>query len=350
MVQAAIQESIARSHWDIQKKANPTNSPTASNSISKTAEETAGTAVPSAPSSSSAANSDLLDAKAPSMKRRMRIENIVATSYSIDRELQFLMATPKSTKAKISTETGHSIASQPSLSNGLVNPATILDSTSSGSGSTITQKSLKLKTIEENEAPNHHNMIFSLGQLGVKWDELGFSARSTLFKSLEVTLKVMDEHGVVNALNGLANIGSKWTDLRADMRVAIYDSLLRISGDLGEQGVASIVLALAKLGVCWQVDLPDYIKACLRKAIARQTRLGEHALSSLLYGLGKLQRPWDDLHPEVRQTLKAAIVLCHINGQVTTKGVVISIYGKLEYYLSSAILQNLIYTTLYTII
>jgi hypothetical protein len=66
----------------------------------------------------------------------------------------------------------------------------------------------------------------------------------------------------------------------------------------------------------------------LRKAISRQSQLGEHALSSLLYGLGKLQRTWDDLHMEVRQTFKAAIVLCHIDGQVTTQGVVRSVYGN----------------------
>jgi hypothetical protein len=138
----------------------------------------------------------------------------------------------------------------------------------------------------------------------------------------------MSEKDVCQSLQGLARMGLRWGDLRSAARAAALSALLRVSEELGEVGIAQVILSLARLDVCWQSDLPDALKASLRSAIARQARMGEHALSSLLYGLGKLSRKWYDLHPDVRQTLKAAIVVCHVNNKLTPQGVTNSLYGE----------------------
>ena len=166
-------------------------------------------------------------------------------------------------------------------------------------------------------------------------DSLGFSTRSALLDALEDSLSfshdsdmAMTEHGVVNILHGLANMGMMWNDIRTSLRIQIFAALHRVCGELGEQGIATVILSMAKLNICWQQDLPETLKFSIRRAIARQSHLGEHALSSLLYGLGKLSRRWDDLHPDVRQALKAAIVVCHIDGHLTPLGVTNSLCGK----------------------
>lgn len=192
----------------------------------------------------------------------------------------------------------------------------------------------------------HFHLIHSLGLLRARWDGLGYSVRSMLLNGLMQHIDAMDDRGVVNTFHGLANLGSKWTDLRQEVRQKLLVSLVRVSSDLVEQGVSLVILALAKLEVCWQDDLPDIVKSSLRRAISRQGHLGEHALSSLLFGLGKLDRKWTELHPEVRQTLKAAIVVCHIEGRISPDGVANSIYGMSHQLKFVSILTSLLLTGL----
>lgn len=281
-LQATIQESIARSHWDLHLKnrdqLSSTNNPIKNNRQEK---------------ETSTENEELCNKV--KVKRQKREANIVAASYSIDPDLHMLMAPPKTKQIGVpSYVSARNVTAVPSDVMGNLQP---------------------------------QNLIFSLGKIGARWDDLGFSARSTLFNSLEESVGDMDEKAVVNMLQGFASMGSKWPDFRSNIRSEIFKSLLRISNDLGEIGIANVILSLAKLEVCWQTDLPDDLKSSLRKAIARQSHIGEHALSSLLYGLGKLSREWADLHPDVRQALKAAIVVCHVNNKLTSRGVTNSLYG-----------------------
>jgi hypothetical protein len=134
-------------------------------------------------------------------------------------------------------------------------------------------------------AGNH--LVYSLGQMGASWDQLGPEIRATLSDSLSMSLPLMGEMGVVNSLHGLTSLGAKWRELRGDIQVAFQESLQRVSDDMGEQGVSVTVLSLSKLDVCWAEDLTEQAKSALVKAIIRQAQIGEHALSSLLYGLGK---------------------------------------------------------------
>jgi hypothetical protein len=129
----------------------------------------------------------------------------------------------------------------------------------------------------------------------------------------------MNEQGVVNSIHGLSAMGAKWAGLSKGLRVALNDALTLVSPHMGEQGVSMTVLALAKLEVCWVDELCENLQNALRRAIIRQPDLGEHALSNLLYGLGKLDREWEQLHPEVRQVLKAGIVMCHLRDRCTSQ-------------------------------
>jgi hypothetical protein len=51
-----------------------------------------------------------------------------------------------------------------------------------------------------------------------------------------------------------------------------------------------------------------------------------------LYALGKLSLKWEGLNQAVRQALKEAIVVCHLNDKCTPQGVSNSLYGKLFLY------------------
>jgi hypothetical protein len=174
-----------------------------------------------------------------------------------------------------------------------------------------------------------NHLVYSLGQMGACWEHLGSSTRATLCNSLLESLPAMDEHAVVTSLHGLTSLGVKWRDLLPDVQLKFTEAIQRVSPDMGEQGVAVAYISLAKLEVCWAEDLSESVKTSLRQAISQQAHIGEHALSSLLYGLGKLSRKWDDLHPSVRQTLKEAIVVCHLNDRCTPQGVANSLYGKI---------------------
>ena len=200
------------------------------------------------------------------------------------------------------------------------------------------------------------SLIYSLGSMGMLWDELDFSAQAVLCAAVvggvvsetneqkdtppdssssrnqkswssKHSTRGITEQAVVNTLHGFAAMDAKWRDLRPDLQHALLSALLRVSDSLGEQGVSVTVLSLAKLDVCWGEDLPEPVKEALRKAITRQSHLGEHALSSLLYGLSKLGRNWDDLHPMVQRALKEAIVVCHVGASCTPRGVANSLYG-----------------------
>jgi len=80
--------------------------------------------------------------------------------------------------------------------------------------------------------------------------------------------------------------------------------------------VASTILHLSELEVPW-ADLESSAPgqagthAALRFAIIRQASYGPEQLSRLLLGLGKMRR-WSDLHADVRQALKAALVVSQL--------------------------------------
>eukprot|EP01039_Chlorochromonas_danica_P003366 gene3367-3691_t len=185
----------------------------------------------------------------------------------------------------------------------------------------------KLSEVKAGDAALGDHYIHPLSKLGVKWSDLDFSSKLVLKRSLESVLFSLSEQGVVNSINALANMGVEWTELSASLRSGALTALERVCADMGEQGVSVTFLALSKLRVDWSQDLPESLRAHLRQAIARQTTLSEHALSNLLYGLGKLGRPWDDLHPDVRHVLKAALVVGHVRNNCTSLGVTNSLYG-----------------------
>lgn len=187
-------------------------------------------------------------------------------------------------------------------------------------------------------AGNH--LVYSLGQMGVRWDQLGTKTRAALSDSLILSLPSMREMGVVNSLHGLTNLGAKWRELEKDVRNTFQEALVRVSPDMGEQGVSVAILSLAKLDVSWLDDLDEPVKVALKKATARQAHIGEHALSSLLYGLGKLGRTWMGLYPDVRQTLKEAIVVCHLNDRCTPQGVANSLHGLAQMHADWGVLSS----------
>ena len=187
-------------------------------------------------------------------------------------------------------------------------------------------------------AGNH--LVYSLGQMGVSWAQLGSETRAALSDSLILSLPKMREMGVVNSLHGLTNLGATWKELRGDVQTAFQEALIRVSPDMGEQGVSVAILAIAKLEVSWLNDLEDSVKVALKRATARQAHIGEHALSSLLYGLGKLGRTWMGLYPDVRQTLKEAIVVCHLNDRCTPLGVANSLHGLAQMHARWGVLSS----------
>lgn len=187
-------------------------------------------------------------------------------------------------------------------------------------------------------AGNH--LVYSLGQMGASWTQLGGDTRSTLSDSLVQSLPQMNEMGVVNSLHGLTNLGASWSELRADVQSAFQEAIVKVSPEMGEQGVSVTILSLAKLDVVWTEDLSESVRTSLKSATARQSHIGEHALSSLLYGLGKLSRTWHGLAYEVRQTLKEAIVLCHLNDRCTPQGVANSLHGLAQMQATWAVLSS----------
>ena len=172
-----------------------------------------------------------------------------------------------------------------------------------------------------------NHLVYSLGKIGVSWAQLGEETRTTLSDSLVLSLPLMGEMGVVNSLHGLTGLDAKWKELRSDVQTAFQIALQRVSPEMGEQGVSVTILSLAKLDVVWSDDLHEDVKKALKVATARQSHIGEHALSSLLYGLGKLGRTWSGIATDVRQTLKEAIVTCHLNDRCTPQGVANSLHG-----------------------
>ena len=190
----------------------------------------------------------------------------------------------------------------------------------------------------EDVAGNH--LVYSLGQIGVSWDQLGTATRLTLSDSLVSSLPLMGEMGVVNSLHGLTTLGAKWKELRNDVTDALQLAIERVSTEMGEQGVSVTILSLAKLDVVWTDDLTEPCKNALKRATARQAHIGEHALSSLLYGLGKLSRPWSGLAHDVRQTLKQAIVVCHLNDNITPQGVSNSLHGLAQMQATWSVLSS----------
>lgn len=176
---------------------------------------------------------------------------------------------------------------------------------------------------------NHHfHIIQSLGALGCTWSELKFLVRSTLLNTLH-NLEDMSERSVTEVFHGLSKMNTPWVDIRPDIKKKLMSALVHISSSLTEQGIAQLVLALSNMNVSWEYDIPAIAKACIRRSIVSQSSLGEHALSTILNGMGKMSRLWDEIHPEVRKTLKTAIVVCHIEGKITPEGVANSIYGKI---------------------
>ena len=200
------------------------------------------------------------------------------------------------------------------------------------SSSTINKNPTAVSSLSQTASTNlggvvGNHLVYSLGKMGASWAQLGDETRSTLSDSLVQTLPLMGEMGVVNCLHGLTGLDAKWKELRSDVQTAFQTALERVSPEMGEQGVSVTILSLAKLDVVWTDDLHEDVKKALKVATARQSHIGEHALSSLLYGLGKLGRTWSGIATDVRQTLKEAIVLCHLNDRCTPQGVANSLHG-----------------------
>lgn len=182
------------------------------------------------------------------------------------------------------------------------------------------QKSLK-------EEPH---LIESLAKMEVSFGSLGYSTRTSIINSLKAHLGKATEKGTVNVLAGLAGVDLSWAGISDDLRSIVENAIVRVAPDMTEQGVSMTVLSLAKMKVgLEQGHLEETTKAALRTAILRQARLGEHALSNLLYGLGKMTT-WKRLHPDIRYSLKQAVVVCHLTERYTSQGVANSLYGLAE--------------------
>eukprot|EP00595_Chromulina_sp_UTEXLB2642_P003494 CAMPEP_0196763414 /NCGR_PEP_ID=MMETSP1095-20130614/4027_1 /TAXON_ID=96789 ORGANISM="Chromulina nebulosa, Strain UTEXLB2642" /NCGR_SAMPLE_ID=MMETSP1095 /ASSEMBLY_ACC=CAM_ASM_000446 /LENGTH=1257 /DNA_ID=CAMNT_0042116537 /DNA_START=544 /DNA_END=4317 /DNA_ORIENTATION=+ len=282
-LQITIEEAIARSHWDLQQ------------SEKKLKISTTGPIVKTDKLISSAKSKTNKSTNLPKPIAAVKIPSITANTTASTHK-----KSTKKSKGSISSPTSPFVKTRP-----------------------LNQ----LDQFLQSDSVSSYHLIFSLGQLGVKWDNLGYSTKEMLLSCILTSISSMNEHAVVNIFYGLSNMNMKWVDIRNDVRQVLLTSIVRISNDLIEQGLSSLVLSLAKLDVCYQTDLPDEVKLSIRKAISKQSHLGEHSLSSLLYGLGKMSRKWKDLHVDVRQTLKAAIVVCHIDGRITAEGIANSIYG-----------------------
>lgn len=174
------------------------------------------------------------------------------------------------------------------------------------------------------------HLIESLAKMDASFDSLGYSTRTSIINSLKIFLKSANEKGTVNVLAGLAGVGLGWADINADLRTIVEDAIVRVAPGMAEQGISMTVRSLAKMRVGLnQGHLQETTKAALRTAILRQARLGEHALSNLLYGLGKMTT-WKSLHPDIRHSLKQAVVVCHLTERYTPQGVANSLYGLSE--------------------
>ena len=176
------------------------------------------------------------------------------------------------------------------------------------------------------EADGELSLISSLGRMGTPWLHLGTAAQEALMGALG-SVGRLGERDLAETLTGLAAMGLSWESLRAPVKESIQLAIRVNRDEMSEQGLAQVILSLARLEVCWSRDLAEGTKAALRSTICAQSSLGEHALSSVLYGLGKLGQVWSALHPEVRRTLKTAIVTSHEHQVWTAQGVANSLHG-----------------------
>jgi hypothetical protein len=259
--------------------------------------------------------------KTPTQKETWEMKKVDPSTKGPKGKKSSVAKTGESSNSKIRSNTMSNAVPLPTVSVPIVPPVA---GSSSGSGS--------------GGAGNH--LVYSLGQMGASWNELGGETRSTLSDSLVQSLPQMNEMGVVNSLHGLTSLGARWSELRADVQSAFQEAIEKVSPEMGEQGVSVAILSLAKLDVVWMEDLSESVRKSLKSATARQSHIGEHALSSLLYGLGKLSRTWCGLAYEVRQTLKEAIVLCHLNDRCTPQGVANSLHGLAQMQATWAVLSS----------
>jgi hypothetical protein len=259
--------------------------------------------------------------KTSMQKETWEMKKVDATTKGVKGRKALVAKTGVNTNPKIRSNTLSNTVPVPTVTLPIA-PSVVSSSSGSGSGG----------------AGNH--LVYSLGQMGASWNELGGETRSTLSDSLVQSLPQMNEMGVVNSLHGLTSLGARWSELRADVQFAFQEAIERVSPEMGEQGVSVAILSLAKLDVVWTEDLGESVRKSLKSATARQSHIGEHALSSLLYGLGKLSRTWCGLAYEVRQTLKEAIVLCHLNDRCTPQGVANSLHGLAQMQATWAVLSS----------
>jgi len=204
-----------------------------------------------------------------------------------------------------------------------------------------------------NTPPRHgyrNPLVLSLARLGASWEGLTVDTRQALSTALinslnprwDVTGKGslgseeapgflhLRLHGVVGVLEGLAVLGASWAGLSPSLRSALRLALRRTAGGMGASTIATTILHLSELSVPW-ADLEGAghaagTHAALRGAILRQASYGPEALSRLLLGLGKLQR-WSNLHVDVRQCLKAALVESQLVAPPTPDGVAQTLSG-----------------------
>eukprot|EP01038_Epipyxis_sp_PR26KG_P005273 gene5273-7325_t len=230
--------------------------------------------------------------------------------------------------------------------NSLKSNNTTIDEENISNMSSKVKSSMK-QSVELVDTSGQYYILNLLANIDVKWMNLGFSAKSYLINNLISNLPIRSETYLIQSLESLSTLGMMWDEINSDLRNAIFKSLILCTELMNGKEISVTILSLSKMGVCYAEDLPENVKASLRVAIARQSKLNEFALSSLLVGLGKLSRTWDSLHPEVRISLKAAIVLCHLNDKCTPNGVANILKGlallKVEWnHLSSSVRLALI--------
>jgi hypothetical protein len=199
-------------------------------------------------------------------------------------------------------------------------------------------------------APRHgkrDHLVLSLARMGVRWDGLGIGAQQGLMDSLAsslnptweggvvVTEQGMGVVGVLGVLEGLASLGTPWARLRPDVQAAVRSGLRRTAPHMDASAIASAILHLSDLQVPWaELETPASAwggagggtHAALRSAILREANYGPEVLSRLLFGLGRLLR-WQDLHPDVRLCLKAALVESQLVASPQAEGVERSLSG-----------------------
>ena len=171
------------------------------------------------------------------------------------------------------------------------------------------------------------SLVASLGRMGTPWLHLGTAAQEVLINGLLNHSTHISERELGESMSGMAGMGLTWAALKPSTREGLQEAIRRSSNSISEQGLAQVILSLAKMEVCWSMDLTEETKAALRLAICAQSSYGEHALSSMLYGFGKVGKVWSSLHPDVRQTLKTALVTSHVHQVWTAQGVANSLHG-----------------------